>query len=119
MPAREVAIGAASTDVTAFWPHPSRGDLPPEATPEYPGHVYFGPGQENIWILLLRLKLITTGWAPEQRAALEQYDGWEKARVWDDTLRTAFTRFQLSLGWRGANAHGYPDAQTWHMLWES
>ncbi len=99
-------------------PHPSRGALPAAQTPEYPGRLYFSPGRANIWILLLRLKLITTGWAtPEQREALDGHGGWEDARQWDDALRTACTRFQLSQGRRGGRADGYPDAETWQALW--
>ncbi|WP_414167547.1 hypothetical protein ACMATS_08715 [Streptoverticillium reticulum] len=100
-------------------PHPSRGDLPTGPAPEYPGREHFGPGRANIWILLLRLKLITTGWAPEQRKSLEQYAGWEAARQWDDALRAACTRFQLGQGRRGDRADGYPDAETWRTLWAS
>ncbi|WP_372412174.1 hypothetical protein [Streptomyces luteireticuli] len=67
--------------------------------------------------MLLRLKLITTGWAPEQREALEQEDGWEVAREWDDELRAVCTRFQLAHGRRGERASGFPDAEMWHTLW--
>ncbi|UNM13103.1 hypothetical protein J4032_18670 [Streptomyces formicae] len=99
--------------------HPSTGTLthlPP--TPQFPGEHYFGEGQDNTWVLMLRLRLIIRGYADDQRATLEQADNnLTQARLWDDRLRTACTRFQLAQGWRGARANGYPTEETWQQLW--
>lgn len=99
--------------------HPSTGTLthlPP--TPQFPGDHYFGEGQDNTWVLMLRLRLIIRGYADDQRAALEQADNnLTQARLWDDQVRTACTRFQLAQGWRGARANGYPTKETWQQLW--
>ncbi|MFE6692265.1 hypothetical protein ACFVFQ_38230 [Streptomyces sp. NPDC057743] len=66
---------------------------------------------------MLRLRLIITGWAQDQRAALEAGEGLHAGRQWDERLRAACTRFQLAQGWRGAEANGYPTDATWRLLW--
>lgn len=97
--------------------HPSRGLLSPLAVPDYPGRRHFGPGRANVWVLLLRLRLTTKGWAEEQRESLARDKGLHSARAWDDGLRAACTRFQLAHGRRGELADGYPDDETWRLLW--
>ncbi|WP_143179818.1 hypothetical protein [Streptomyces yunnanensis] len=90
----------------------------PSGAPEFPGPQYFGPGQANIWILLLRLRLIAHGWIEEDQITDLQADpGLWHARVWDEDLRYACTRAQLARGCRGTAADGYPTEDTWNQLW--
>ncbi|MFD9631068.1 peptidoglycan-binding protein [Streptomyces violascens] len=99
--------------------HPSRGNLTPLTPPKFPGRDEFGPGRANIWILMLRLRLISQGWAEGQRLALEEDHDLESARIWDDTLRTSCTQFQVAHGYRGAQADGYPSEGMWNLLWKA
>ncbi|GAU71274.1 membrane protein CrgA [Streptomyces sp. NBRC 110611] len=85
--------------------------------PAFPGLEHFGPGHANVWVLMLRLRLISEGWADDQRAALRSDPGLWAARAWDEDLRLACARFQLAQGCRGASADGYPDQLTWDLLW--
>lgn len=96
--------------------HPSSGDIDSNSVPEFPGSEHFGPGQANVWVLMLRLRLITHGGADDQRALLDDDPALDAARTWDDDLRYACTRYQLALGWRGAAADGYPTMETWNRL---
>lgn len=97
--------------------HPSKGNLACTYPPEYPGPDAFGPGRSNISILLLRLRIISRGYAEEQRAHLETDEGLVRSQAWDEQLRAACTRFQLAMGWRGTRASGYPCEETWRKLW--
>lgn len=99
--------------------HPSNGNVEPSSVPEFPGAEYFGPGQANVWVLMLRLRLITHGGADDQRALLDDDPALDAARTWDDGLRYACTRYQLALGWRGAAADGHPTPETWSRLFAS
>lgn len=96
--------------------HPSGDHLDPSSVPGFPGGEYFGPGQANVWVLMLRLRLITHGGANDQRALLDDDPALEAARTWDDNLRYACTCFQLAIGLRGAAADGYPTPETWTRL---
>ncbi|MEV0322985.1 peptidoglycan-binding protein [Streptomyces sp. NPDC050658] len=96
--------------------HPSGENIDPSSVPEFPGDEYFGPGQANVWVLMLRLRLITHGGADDQRALLDDDPALDAARTWDEGLRYACTRYQLSLGWRGTAADGYPTLETWTRL---
>ncbi|MFE6692335.1 peptidoglycan-binding protein [Streptomyces sp. NPDC057743] len=95
----------------------SSRSFPPPLVPPFPGPEVFGPGLANSWILMLRLRLIVTGWAQDQHAALEADEGLRAALQWDEPLRVACARFQLAQGCRGAAASGYPTDETWRMLW--
>lgn len=95
--------------------HQPSGALPP--TPPFPGRIVFGPGCANVWVLMVRLRLIAHGYADDQRCQLEDDTDLANARVWDDRLRRSFTEFQLDLGLRGREADGYPAEATWLRLW--
>jgi hypothetical protein len=91
--------------------------LPVRHQPPFPGAAKFGPGRSNSWILMLRLRLIVLGYADDQTIRLDQDPRLVNASVWDDRLRSAYTRYQLDLGLRGDQAHGYPTRETWWRLW--
>ncbi|WP_172388123.1 hypothetical protein [Streptomyces sp. MNP-20] len=121
-----ITHGISRTQLTTTpTPHPSTStstSTSPHLIPRplgFPGSAVFTPGQANAWILLLRLRLITRGYAEDQRPALQHDPGLREASAWDDRLRTACTRFQLAQGWRGAAADGFPTAQTWRLLWST
>lgn len=85
--------------------------------PDYPGQSSFGPDCCNTWILMLRLRLISAGWAEDQRAVLGLDPDLRVFRAWDDELRAACERFQLAQGWCGTAAEGFPTEETWRRLW--
>lgn len=101
-----------ATTSTRLLPHPSSSYPPP-----FPGENFFGPGRSNIWVLLLRLRLIIHNYAEDQRSDLEYDPALRAARLWDDRLRASCTQFQLDQGWRGEHATGMPTQETWARLW--
>lgn len=98
--------------------HPSTGFSLRTPSPGFPGKVLFRPGLSNVWILLLRLRLITHGYGEGQREALLKDPDFSVACAWNDELRAACMTFQLAQGWRGADAAGYPTEETWRRLWK-
>lgn len=94
--------------------------VPTAAYPPFPGRVLFGPGCANTWILLVRLRLIVLGYSDQTATNRLEHDaGLRQSQLWDDRLREDYTRFQLDLGLRGEQAHGYPAPASWPMLWST
>ncbi|MEU7183685.1 MULTISPECIES: peptidoglycan-binding protein [Streptomyces] len=105
---------------------PSTGNIPrgagnisvsSPAIPGFPRFELFRPDLVNSWILMLRLRLIVTGWAADQRTVLLSDPTLRAASTWDEDLRQACARFQIAQGWHGTAASGYPDEETWRRLW--
>ncbi|MFK0297520.1 hypothetical protein ACIQU6_44715 [Streptomyces sp. NPDC090442] len=89
-------------------------DLP--VMPAYPGPRAFGLGRKNMWILLLRLRLLDHGFAEGFTTPVMLEEMCDDCR-WDDRIRASCTTFQLAQGWRGKAASGYPCELTWRLLW--
>lgn len=97
--------------------HISGTQVETEPVPEFPGEGYFGPGTSNVWVLILRLRLVARGYAEEYKARLANDPGLRASSVWDEDLRICCTLFQLEQGMRGSEATGYPTERTWQLLW--
>ncbi len=99
--------------------HPSTGAIAAKSAqpPGFPGREVFGPRSENVWVLLLRLRLAHHGFYPG--TGLGDLDETHRACRWDEDVRAACTTFQLAQGWRGECADGYPTELTWRQLWNS
>lgn len=96
------------------------------APPGFPGRDIFGDDHANVWILMVRLRLVAHGYLTAQRTArygrlpdktAEWHDYVDEARCWDEHIRHACTCFQLDHGLRGAQADGIPTEKTWELLW--
>ena len=79
----------------------------PVETP-FPGTAYFGPGANNKYVTQLGRMLV-------ERGAGRYYTTGPGPR-WSDADRRATQAFQQAQGWRGADADGWPGAQTWTLL---
>ncbi|MGW2545988.1 peptidoglycan-binding protein [Kitasatospora sp. NPDC001574] len=76
--------------------------------PPFPGRAAFGPGAANDNVRRLGEQLVRKGFG-------RHYTQGPGPR-WTESDRRNVRAFQESLGWRGAEADGYPGPDTWKRL---
>ncbi|MER7663089.1 peptidoglycan-binding protein [Streptomyces sp. NPDC096193] len=76
--------------------------------PAFPGRGHFRPGQSNAYVTQLGKQLVKRGFG-------KHYTTGPGPR-WTEADRRNVEAFQRSLGWRGAEADGYPGPHTWSKL---
>jgi hypothetical protein len=76
--------------------------------PAFPGSRYFRPGQSNKYVEQLGRQLV--------RKHYGKYYASGPGPRWTEADRRNVQAFQLSLGWRGSSANGYPGPETWRRL---
>ncbi|MFC9325779.1 peptidoglycan-binding protein [Kitasatospora sp. NPDC057015] len=87
---------------------PPTGTPPPAGPTAFPGTGRFLPGQSNTYVQQLGEQLVRKGFG--------RYYTQGPGPRWTEADRLNVQAFQLSLGWRGAEADGYPGPDTWRRL---
>ncbi|MEV6401097.1 peptidoglycan-binding protein [Streptomyces sp. NPDC051907] len=77
-------------------------------TPVFPGRGHFRPGQSNAHIAQLGRQLVKRGFGKHYASG--------PGSSWGEADRRNVEAFQRAQGWRGGDADGYPDPETWRRL---
>ncbi|MFE2912998.1 peptidoglycan-binding protein [Kitasatospora indigofera] len=81
---------------------------PATGVPAFPGVDKFAPGQSNSYVQQLGEQLVRKGFG--------RYYSQGPGPRWSESDRLNTRAFQLSLGWSGDEADGYPGPDTWRRL---
>ncbi|MBT2402628.1 MULTISPECIES: peptidoglycan-binding protein [unclassified Streptomyces] len=80
----------------------------PGGVRDYPGASVFRPGSSHAAIEALGRRLVSRGFGKHYTS--------RPGRRWSEADRRNVEAFQRAQGWRGAQADGYPDPETWRRL---
>ncbi|MGW8988957.1 peptidoglycan-binding protein [Streptomyces zhihengii] len=78
------------------------------ARPAFPGAAHFRPGADNAHVTRLGRQLVQRGFGRHYATG--------PGPRWTEADRRNVQDFQRALGWRGAEADGYPGPDTWRRL---
>lgn len=82
--------------------------VPATTAPAFPGRKYFAAGANNAYVTQLGKRLAAKGFG--------KYYTTGPGPRWTEADRKNVAAFQKAQGWTGADADGYPGAETWRRL---